>query len=128
MPRLHWCVDTQAIGKFILLVAYDTTGITDAELKRFARDAIHAGCVYACSWGPEASRMHDVFDEVRDEEERFIMTTEEDGSLADALLGAVMFAVPDEPDLAEAVIVLVGRNDWADEIRLRLTDPDRLWA
>jgi hypothetical protein len=72
--------------------------------------------------------MHDVFDEVRDEEERFIMTTEEDGSLADALLGAVMFAVPDEPDLAEAVIVLVGRNDWADEIRLRLTDPDRLWA
>ena len=43
-------------------VAVDTRQVADERLETFARDLLEQGCVHMCSWGPDASRIHDMFD------------------------------------------------------------------
>jgi len=144
LPERRLCVTTvadlestslelqQPIGPFVAFVALDTRYLTGERLGELAKDLLEAGCVYMCSWGPDASRIHDMFDWLAVEAELagrpyvedVLMTSwHEQDSLDDALWFAVFAAFP---PVGEARAVLaVCDTEWSDEIESRFLDSEQ---
>ena len=122
---------------FVVFTAFDAKRLSDDELLRFARQLLDQGCVYACSWGPDAGRVEMAFDEAvvtaelagqpYVEEDDVVMTTsDEDESLDDALWFAVHTHNP--PSYKDGgVLVAISEDTWADEIESRLADAEQ-WS
>jgi hypothetical protein len=122
---------------FVVFTAFDAKRLTDDELLKFARQLLDQGCVYACSWGSEALRVHNAFDDAVVDarlagqlyvaEDDVVMTTShEDESLDEALWFAVFCAYP-EHDKDGGVLVAISEHTWAGEIESRLADAEQ-WS
>lgn len=117
---------------FVAFTALDATALTDEQLGALARSLIGGGCVYACSWGPEADRVETAFDweVVRSEMEQSaraldIMTTShEDESLDEAIWFALFVAFP--PEIEASAVVAIADFRWHGEIEARLSGPEDL--
>ena len=68
--RLAWPADCEIPSRrFRLLVAGDSSDATVDEISKFATAALSRGMVYLVAWGPGCERLHDVFDQVKIEDE-----------------------------------------------------------
>jgi hypothetical protein len=122
----------EPIGQFVAFVALDTRRLSGERLAELAQELLDAGCVYMCSWGPDASRIHDVFDEKiveaelagRPYVEDLLMTAwHAEESLDDALWCAVFVAFPPEEE-ARAVLAVCD-PEWSGEIESRFADSEQ---
>src|SRR6266540_941439 len=50
------------VRAFVLFTAVDATAASEQQLKDFARKGLELGCVWACTWGPDADRVEFAFD------------------------------------------------------------------
>jgi len=50
------------VRAFVLFTAVDATAASEQQLKDFARKWLELGCVWACTWGPDADRVEFAFD------------------------------------------------------------------
>ena len=130
-----WPLALSEVDKpFVLFTALDASTVSDEQLLDFARKLLDQGCLYTCSWGQEARRVEDAFDEVAIEADlagrpytkTVVMTTSHEAeSLDDALWFAVFTASPADVD-ARAVLA-VSEEEWATEIESKFADPAR-WS
>ncbi len=116
--------------RFVCLLAWDASGEGDDTVRDLARRLLEAGCVYVCCWGPDCSRVHDLFDEAdveRAPDGPFAMSTwHEKESLAETLWFMLFNTYPDAAFFDEcrsAVGISVGSPDWANEIRTAMANP-----
>jgi hypothetical protein len=134
-----WPVDLPEVeGEFVAFVAVDASGLPDPILESFARKLLSQHAAYVCIWGPDCERVHDVVDAVRDrdhpggEDDAVVMTTwHADDTLDQALWFALYTACPHDQLIetcGATVCIVVGRKDWAGDIRAALSDPDALTA
>jgi hypothetical protein len=119
----------------VLFLAVDATGVDDETIATFADQALAQGAAYVCIWGPDCERVHDIFDRTiggqgSDEDDDLVTTTwHADDTLDEALWFAVFVACPHDPDIptcGAVLTVVAGRDDWAEHVRTRLTDPRSL--
>jgi hypothetical protein len=119
-----WPAWDDPIGRFVAFTALDARGISSTELRRLAAGLLDRGCVYSCSWGPEARYVEQAFDNEaieRGPQWDDVMTTgSETDSLDDALWYAVWSAWPMDDVAADAVVIVTG-EEWAEEILARLS-------
>jgi hypothetical protein len=120
-------------GEFVAFVALDATPVSDAELERFASKLLRQRAAYVCAWGPDCERVHDVVDAVRDRHSPAPVTTtwHADDTLDQAVWFALYTACPHDQYIetcAATVFIVVGRDDWADEVQAALADPEALTA
>jgi hypothetical protein len=138
LTRLEdWPTELEEPAKpFVVFTAFDAKHLTDDKLLRFARQLLGQGCVYACSWGPEALRLHNAFDDAAinaelagqpyvDEDDVVMTTSHEDESLDDALWFAVFTAYPAYDEVA--AVLAISEPTWACEIESRLADAEQ-WS
>lgn len=120
---------------FVAFTALDTRAASPSLLGAFAVALLEQGCEYACCWGDDCSRLHDIFDEVAVQREiegppidtidDVVMTTwHENDSLDEALWFAINCAFLAHHDLTAVVCIAAPR--YATAIRARLEDPDQL--
>jgi hypothetical protein len=117
--------------RFCLLVVGNARGEAQQAIATFASEALAAGCVYACAWGPGCELVHDTFDARFNEIEYsggpVVMTTwHEDESLEQALTFLMRDAWPSDPWIAScraSVVAVIGNDHWAADVRrlIRLT-------
>jgi hypothetical protein len=119
---------TEPGRNFVLFLAVDGMDVPDAVLTAFARTVLEQGAAYVCVWGPGCEHVHDFFDAERGD--RLVLTTwHDDETLDQALWFSLFVAFPDESLLAKGQAVLavvVGHEDWAEQVRGRLSDPGTL--
>jgi len=121
---------------FVLFLAWNATNESDETIRALARDTFAKGLAYLVAWGPDCSRVHDLFDFTGiDEgyypsEDSVVMTTwHEDESLASALWFFLFNTVPDqafETTCNTAIAVAVANAEWADTIQRYLRNPAEL--
>ena len=119
-----------------LFLAMDGHNEIVGDLGNIPKQLIEEGLAYLCSWGPDCSRVHDIFDEasvqieIETGNDRLIMTTwHEDDTLDEALWFLVYCAVPDEILFAScrtSYIVSVANPEWTLEITKALSDVNAL--
>ena len=121
---------TVASDHFVCLIAWDAAGVPAEIIAELARRLLGSGCAYACCWGTDCERVHDVFDEVelaRAPDGPWAMTTwHADESLADALWYALFNTYPDDPfiDTCRSVVAIsVGAPRRAAVFRGAMADP-----
>jgi hypothetical protein len=118
-------VELQDISEnFVLFLALDALGITDAELRDAARKLIDRGLAYVCIWGNECERVHDCFDLERAPDEpsgATVMTTwHTDEPVEESLWFFANNAFPDEsfvPSCKDWIAIAVGNSISLDRIR-----------
>jgi hypothetical protein len=121
---------------FVLFLACDATELDDDEIESFSARAMDQGMVYLSTWGPDAERVHDLFDEVDGEQNPdstadsvVLSEWHEDEPLADALrfaVGTATSAHDYEATCGATLCVSVGNPDWADLLRGWLQEPETL--
>ena len=137
LARWEW--EEPRLAPFTLLVAARALDdeLTMIEMRRFAADAIEAGCGYVCTWGEGCEVVHDLFDEASIAADRFVMSTwHDDEPLADALSFSLTNAFPDENQFPTAntttsAVVLAIEEPWVEDVRRLVADQDelaRLWV
>ena len=117
-------------SRFVCLLAWDASGISDDGVLALARSLIADGCAYACCWGTDCERVHDLFDKAMVEllpDGPHVMTTwHDDEPLDDALWFAMFNSYPD-PELFDScrsmIGISIGSKEWATEIRAAMSDP-----
>lgn len=116
--------------RFVCLLAWDASGVSDDTVKTLARRLFAAGCVYICCWGADCSRVHDLFDLVdleRAPNGPWVMSTwHENEPLAEAIWFSLFNAYPDDAffDGCRSTLGLsLGSSTWAAEIRQAFSDP-----
>jgi hypothetical protein len=107
---------------FTLFVAANASAEHEIMIRRFAVEAVDAGCVYVCAWGEGCELVHDLFDFAAISADRFVMSTwHNDESLAEAFWFALTNAWPDDeqfPDAAAgAAVILAVEQPWLSEVR-----------
>lgn len=136
IPKFEFFPPTVAFpnSRLVCLLVCDATQTPDSVITDLAALLVEKGLVYLCAWGPDCSRVHDLFDltivkhELEKEVELAVMTTwHADESLDDALWFMLNCAYhPDDTgDEAWAcrVIIIVGNPDWVEQIHRGLADP-----
>ena len=122
---------------FVAFLAMDARRVPDEQIARLADALLGQGAAYVCAWGPDCQRVHDVFDAaIRErfpgEDEALVMTTwHADDELDQALWFAMFSACPDDPFVetcGSLLAIVVGNDEWADQVRRRLADPAGLNA
>lgn len=115
---------------FACLIALDARPYSDEVLVAMSAKLLHAGCVYACCWGPDCSRVHDCFDlaelQVRSDGPWAMTTWHRNDPLSEALWFLLHCAAPDPAyfDGCQAAVgISIGMPVWASEMRLALTNP-----
>jgi len=112
--------------RFVLFLAADATRISRQTLLGYCTRLLNAGARCVCVWGPDCSRVHDVFDQAAaelglDNSNGVVMTTWHDHEpLEEALWFAANAAFPHEryADAADALVALsVHSSDWESQIR-----------
>ncbi len=117
---------------FVLFIALDARGIDDQIIYSAAKELLDRGMVYACVWGPDCERVHDVIDLAivqRNPDEtdgNVVITT---WHAKDLLYEAVWFflncAWPAEDYVhacADWIAVAIGNLAWGAEVRATLLD------
>lgn len=112
---------------FILLLAIDATPIEDERILSIAKTLLSRGLAGISVWGPDCSRVHDLFDIERDPNEtdgRVVVTTwHDDEPLAEAVCYFDLCAYPSsefEQDCSDWVAIAVGNKQWQEDIRTAL--------
>ena len=122
---------------FVVFLAMDARQVPDAAIARLAGALLAQGAAYVCAWGPDCQRVHDLFDAAvgerfPDEDAALVMTTwHADDDLDQALWFAMFSACPDDEFIetcGSLVAIVVGNDEWADQVRRRLGDPASLNA
>ena len=117
---------------FGLLLAMDGRKDIVGDLGEVPERLINEGLAYLCVWGPDCSRIHDIFDEVnvhievKTGKEFPIMTTwHEKESLDEALWFILYCAIPyDElvDKCSTSYIISVGNKNWFKQLDYGLSD------
>jgi hypothetical protein len=118
---------------FIALTALNARGIANDTLGAFAKVLFEQGCLYACSWGDDCSRVHDCFDWelVRAEEggapfDSEISTVWHEGEpLREAVLFAVQMAFHPYRDIGSVLVVTT--SAYEHKVAALLQGPELLW-
>lgn len=123
-------------GPFVLFLALDSTDVDDEPIGRLARKLLAQGVAYVCAWGPGCERVHDAFDAelaaqgLVEEEDALVTTTWHADDTLDEALWFALFAAWPRDELLETggsvLALVVGREDWAEHVRRRLSDPGGL--
>lgn len=123
---------------FVLFLALDATDVGDELIGQLARKALAQGVTYVCAWGPGCERVHDAFDDelaaqgLVEEEDALVTTTWHADDTLDEALWFGLFAACPKDELLETggsvLALVVGREDWAEHVRHRLSDPGGLHA
>lgn len=116
---------------FTLVVAAHASTRNELEeivIRRFAREAVAAGCGYVCTWGPGCESVHDLFDVEAIAADRFVMSTwHDDWPLHDVLYFALTQAIPEDVLVAgNSPIVLAIEEAWVADVRRLIADQDEL--
>jgi hypothetical protein len=121
---------------FVLFLAWDASRETDESVRKLARSLFAKGLAYLVAWGPDCSRVHDLFDFVGIDEgwdltpESVVMTTwHDDEALASALWFFLFNTIPDEAYEATCqagLAVAIDNSEWAAKIRHYLRNPAEL--
>jgi hypothetical protein len=120
-------------SRFVCLLAWDATGFDDDLITGVARTLLEAGCVYACFWGLDCRRVHDLFDRVAwtlpmPGPHDVIMTTwHQRDSLREAVWFALNTAHPTvgfSEGWERVLLITVGSSAWASEVRTLVQTPD----
>lgn len=111
---------------FVLFLAADGRNVPSQTLQGLCEQLLAAGARYVCAWGPDCSRIHDLFDQAAlrlglNRDAAVVMTTWHDKEpLEEAVWFAANAAFPDET-YGEATGVLValsiGSDGWDTRIR-----------
>jgi hypothetical protein len=119
---------------FVLLLACDAARVKDPRLRDVARRAVEQGMVYLCAWGPECDRVETIFDEAGTDtvgggDPEGTILTESDGEepLGEVVRNAVRLVAPAtdyEESCATTLVVTVGNESWAEEVRALLANPE----
>jgi hypothetical protein len=117
---------------FIVFLAIDAVGVDTERLKELARKLTKQGMAELCAWGPDCSRVHDVFDLVDAEftstGDAFTGTTwHDDEDLDDALWYALVAAALPEAywESCRAILAIVDRLKWAETIERAFAAPKK---
>ena len=121
---------------FVLFLACDAEDLAAEDLAAFAGKALDQGMVYLSTWGGDAERVHDVFEEADAEKnpdstaDDVVLSEWHEGEpLAEALRFAVSSAAPAmeyEKTCKATLAVSVGNPAWAERIRGWMDDPETL--
>jgi hypothetical protein len=122
-------------GQFVCLLACDAASMAAREIAKLAARLLAAGCVYICTWGPDCSRVHDIFDEAdvaRSPEGPWVMSSWHDDDPLDEAIWFLLFNAHPDPTFADgcrsAVGISIGMPTWAATIRTAMQDPRRFSA
>ena len=121
---------------FVCLIVAEATEIPDDVIAHLAGALLDKGLGYLCAWGPDCSRVHDVFDItiVRRKIEQGIdypvpTSWHSKESLDEALWFVLICAYPDDR-YAETcnctLIITVGNADWTQQVQRRLANLGQL--
>jgi hypothetical protein len=112
---------------FILLLALDASSIEDERVSSVAKALLLRGLAGLSVWGPDCSRVHDLFDLERDPDEtdeRVVVTTwHADEPLSEAVRYFDLCAYPStdfERDCSDWVAIAVGDQCWEEGMRTAL--------
>ncbi|HEU5372450.1 MAG TPA: hypothetical protein VFU51_08695 [Gaiellaceae bacterium] len=127
-PLTEWAWEEPGeTRRFTLLIAASAF-VDDAPLiRRFAVDAVAAGCV----WGEDCERVEELFDQASIAADRFVMSTCHRESLADALYFALVDSILEDVSATESATILAVEPPWLAEVRRLVADQDelaRLWG
>ena len=114
---------------FSLALLVDGRLYSNEELSAFADECLRKGLCYLVAWGPDCERVHDLFDEVRDQPEGggylpqsatrddvVVTTWHAHKPLADALFFFAYCTFPTDvfqPAWKHRIILSVGNEEWA---------------
>ncbi len=122
--------------QFVLFLATDATDLHNDDLAAFAVKVLDQGMVYLSTWGGDAERVHDVFEEAAadwdpdaDADNAILSEWHEDEPLSEALRFSVADALPAhsyEKGCKATLAAVVGNPDAAERVRAWLDDPARL--
>jgi hypothetical protein len=108
---------------FMLLLAMDASSLKDEEISASARILLSRGLAGFSVWGPDCSRVHDLFDLERDPgetDETVVVTTwHADEPITEAVCYFDLCAYPAagfERDCSDWVAIAVGNESWEEEI------------
>ena len=114
---------------FMLLLALDASSIGNERISAIAQSLISRGLAGISVWGPDCSRVHDLFDEERDPNETnetVVMTTWHDNEpISEAVCYFDLCAYPAEGFEAECsdwVAISVANESWKEEMRSALIE------
>ena len=112
---------------FILLLALDASSIEDERVSAVAKTLLLRGLAGLSVWGPDCSRVHDLFDHERDPDEtdeRVVVTTwHDDEPLSEAVCYFDLCAYPSsdfERDCRDWIAIAIGDKCWEEEMRTAL--------
>jgi hypothetical protein len=128
---------------FVLLLVLDARKFTDEQVRAFADKIATQGVGYVYAWGPDADRVHLIFDlalyvdnedlrrEADAHDATILTSSDEDEELDDAIYFAVVNAHPDDYYYAPEgwnplLAVVVGAPEWAAQVRRRFLDTKAL--
>jgi hypothetical protein len=122
--------------QFVLFLATDAADLSGEDLTAFAVKVLDQGMVYLSTWGGDAERVHDVFEEAAadwdpdaDVDTAILSEWHEDEPLSEALRFSVADALPAhsyEKGCKATLAAVVGKPDAAERVRAWLEDPARL--
>ncbi len=122
--------------RFVLFLATDATDVSNEDLAAFAVKVLDQGMVYLSTWGGDAERVHDVFEEAAadwdpdaDADTAILSEWHEDEPLSEALRFSVADALPAhsyEGTCKATLAAIVGNPDAAERVRAWLEDPAKL--
>jgi len=119
-----WPHDLQRAGHFILVLALDARPLSDETITAYGTRVLKQGVVCLCAWGPDCERVHDLFDDLRvddqETDDRCLMTSwHADETLAEAIeYGLFPALASDYYETCHTVVVAtVANHDWANEAR-----------
>ena len=113
----------------MLLLALDASSIGNERISAMAQSLISRGLAGISVWGPDCSRVHDLFDEERDPnetDETVVMTTWHDNEpISEAVCHFDLCAYPADDfkaDCNDWVAISVGNESWKEEMRSALIE------
>jgi hypothetical protein len=127
LTRWRWPVEEADTPPFTLFIAADASTTPKERLRKFAATAIANGCREVCAWGPGDEAVHDAFDDASIAADVFVMSTwHPDDLLHEALYLALVVAIPEHAEAANAPVVLAIEAAWLAEVRGLIADQDAL--
>jgi hypothetical protein len=121
---------------FVLFLAADASDLSVEDLAAFTTKTLDQGMVYLSTWGKDAERVHDTFEEAAaewdpdsDADSALLSEWHEDEPLSEALRFSVAHALPAhdfEKGCKATLVAIVGNPDAAELVRDWLGDPEKL--
>jgi hypothetical protein len=122
--------------QFVLFLAADATDVPEEDLTALSTRVLDQGMVYLSTWGKDAERVHDTFEEAAaewdpdsDADSAILSEWHEGEPLSEALRFAVAHALPAhdfEKGCKATLVAIVGDPDAAELVREWLEDPEKL--